>query len=135
MLRPPLLRFARRLGVSRPGSRATDAVIHGGIVYVPPQSPMALSPGLAPQIAIGKQTSQVLLHLLTILAWAGSSLSRVQHVTVYIADSKLMESLDRAYLEIFGNHHPQRRVVDNCALPPGVFVKIEVAATVTNDRN
>lgn len=135
MLRPPLVTFAQRLGVSHTSQQSTEAVVHGNVVYVPRQSPVALSTGLAPQVAIGKQTSQVLLHLMTILTWAGSSLSRVQHVTVYIADPKLIDPLDQAYVEMFGNHRPQRQVVVNRALPPGVLVEIEVAAAVTDDRN
>jgi enamine deaminase RidA (YjgF/YER057c/UK114 family) len=114
---------------------ASHTLVRGGIVYVPPQAPLILSVELAPQVAVRKQTEQVLLHVMTLLTWAGSSLSQVLDVTVYIADSGLIDDLDPAYAGIFGNHAPPRRVIEKRALPPGVLVEIAVSAAVTNDRN
>lgn len=116
-------------------SHSPQALVRGGIVYVPPQSPIILSREQTPQVAITKQAEQVLLNVMAILTWAGSSLSRVLNVTVHIADSRLITYLDPAYAGIFGNHQPPRRVVVSRTLPPGVLVEIEVSAAVTNDRN
>jgi 2-iminobutanoate/2-iminopropanoate deaminase len=65
-----------------------------------------------------------------ILKAAGSDLSRVLKMTVYISDIELWSAVNAVYARVMGEHRPARAVVPVKELHYGFKIEIEaVAAT------
>jgi len=63
------------------------------------------------------QATQILESFRTMLAVAGSSLSQIMHVHVFLLNMDDFDELNRAYSEVFSEHQPARTVVGVSALP------------------
>ena len=94
-----------------PGGHYSQAVVHGGIVYVAGQLPIDPSTGEQACGAIEEQTEQALRNVAAILEAAGSDLAHVLKTTVYIADISLWGRVNAVYAHIFGEHRPARSIV------------------------
>lgn len=94
-----------------PAGHYSQAVVHGGVVYVAgqlgrhPQDP-DYDPGGA-----AKQTRQALANVATILEAAGSGLDRVVQMTIYVSDISLWSEANEAYADVMGDHKPARVIV------------------------
>lgn len=81
------------------------------------------------------QAKQILASFRTMLECAGSSLSQVMHVTVYMVDIEDFEEMNRAYRESFSTHQPARSVVGVSALPKkGALLTMNLTAVVDEAR-
>ena len=63
------------------------------------------------------QARQILESFRTMLEGAGSSISQVMHVQVFLLDMGDFEEMNRAYREVFSVHQPARTVIGVSALP------------------
>jgi len=79
---------------------------------------------------IEEQAEQALRNLAEILKAAGSDVTRVLKVTVYLADISLWERLNAVYARFFGEHRPARSVVPTPNLHFGFLVEIDAIAAV-----
>ncbi len=70
----------------RPAGHYSQAVVHGGAVYVAGILPFDPADSAAPLGGIGAQTRRVLTSLQRVLEAAGSGLDRLLQVTVYVAE-------------------------------------------------
>ena len=113
-----------------PAGHYSQAVVHGGLVYVAGQVPKDPVTGAIENGPIEAQTRQVLANLEAILVAAGSSLDRVLKCTVYVADMDLWEAVNRTYAEAFGAHRPARAIVPTKELHHGILIEIEAVAAV-----
>ncbi len=120
-------------GALAPAGHASQAIVHGGLVYVSPQLPFDPAPGHSRRIPVEEQAELALRNLVSILVAAGSALPRVLHTTVHVADPKLVERMEPAYARAFGGHRPTRAVITNSSLPPGVLVQIEATAALIEE--
>jgi len=128
------MRFVSAPDAPVPLGHYSQAVVHGGLVFVSGQLPIDPRTGALAGDTIEEQAAQVLRNLAGILAAAGSSRERVVKTTVYIADIALMARFDRVYAEFFGEHRPARAAVPTKALPKGALLELEaVAATDVGD--
>ena len=117
-----------------PGGHYSQAIVHGGVVYVAGQLPIDPRTG-APQLGpIEDQTRLVLDNIAAILEAAGSSLEHVLKATVYISDIALWGRVNTVYAEMFGAHQPARAVVPVAALHHGCQIEIDVIAAVAGRR-
>ncbi|MFH1498162.1 MAG: Rid family hydrolase [Verrucomicrobiota bacterium] len=116
--------------VPAPIGHASQAIVHGGTVYVSAQRPFDPSVENAPRMPIEEQAEQVLKNLAAVLSTAASSLSNVLHATVHLADPKHLERIEPVYAHAFADHRPTRTIISNRALPAGVLIEIEVVAAV-----
>ena len=80
--------------------------------------------------SIEEQTEQCLKNISAILQAAGSGLSRVLKMTIYISDIELWGAVNSVYARVMAEHRPARAVVPVKDLHYGFKIEIEaVAAT------
>ena len=118
------------LGAPTARGHYSQAVIHGGIVYVAGQLPIV--PG-EPDRHLGsfeEQASRVIDNVAAILAEAGSGLDLVLRATVYITDVAQWPAFNAIYAEKLAGHKPARTVVPVAALHYGYMVEMDAIAAV-----
>mmetsp|Transcript_35611 Transcript_35611/g.72584 ORF Transcript_35611/g.72584 Transcript_35611/m.72584 type:complete len:160 (+) Transcript_35611:89-568(+) len=124
------LRLVDTPTASPAGGHYSQAVIHGGLVYVS---------GLLPVTPMGEklnndsfelQTTMVLSNLKAILKASGSSLQNVISVRVYIADIEQWGAFNKIYVRAFESHKPARAVVPVPCLHYGFQLEVEAVAAL-----
>jgi 2-iminobutanoate/2-iminopropanoate deaminase len=74
------------------------------------------------------QTRQALTNIQAVLEAAGSSLSRVVKVTVFLQDMNDFKAVNGIYAQFFSKSPPARSAVQVAALPLGGLIEIEAIA-------
>jgi 2-iminobutanoate/2-iminopropanoate deaminase len=113
-----------------PGGHYSQAVVYNGLVFVAGQ--LAIDPHTGARLTgpIEEQAEQCLKNVGEILKAAGSDLSRVLKMTVYISDMELWAAVNEVYARMMGDHRPARAVVPVKELHYGFKIEIEaIAAT------
>ena len=108
----------------------SQAVVYNGLVFVSGQ--LAINPLTGERLtgSIEEQAEQCLKNIAETLKAAGSDLSRVLKMTVYISDIELWGEVNAVYARIMGDHRPARAVVPVNELHYGFKIEIEaIAAT------
>jgi len=115
-----------------PAGHYSQALVHNGCVYVAGQLPIV--PGQTEHRVgtIEEQTAQVFANIRAILEAAGSGLSQMLQVTVYVSNMELWGRFNAAYAAIVGDHRPARAVVPVNALHYGYHIEIQVIAAVAD---
>jgi 2-iminobutanoate/2-iminopropanoate deaminase len=118
---------------SAPAARGhySQAVVHGGLVYVAGQLPIV--PGDPDRRLAGfeAQARQVLDNVIAILEASGSGVERVLKSTVYIADVAHWPAFNAIYAQRFGAHRPARTVVPVAQLHYGYLGEMDAIASLT----
>lgn len=79
------------------------------------------------------QTKQIISSFKTMLHSVGSDLDHIIHVNVFLDSMKSFDEMNRAYIEMMGEHRPARTVIGVNELPkPGVLITMNLTA-VSND--
>lgn len=112
----------------RPGGHYSQAVVHGGLVFVSGQLPLDPGSGVVVGGGAGAQARAALANLAAVLTAAGSGLDRVLRTTVYVSDIAHWAEVNAVYAEVFGNHRPARTVVPTRDLHHGCLVEIDAIA-------
>src|SRR6185369_4100945 len=94
-----------------PGGHYSQAIIHNGLVYVSGQLPIDPATGEKILSSIEAQTERALENVSEILKAAGSDLSRVLKMTVYISDIELWGAVNAVYARVLGEARPARAIV------------------------
>jgi 2-iminobutanoate/2-iminopropanoate deaminase len=113
-----------------PAGHYSQAVVYNGLVFVAGQ--LAIDPHTGEQRlgSIEEQTEHALKNVSAILEAAGSDLSRVLKMTVYISDIGLWGRVNEVYARVLGEHRPARAVIPTKELHHGFLIEIDaVAAT------
>jgi len=113
-----------------PAGHYSQAVVYKGLIFVAGQ--LAIDPETGARLtgSIEEQTEQCLKNIGQILKAAGSDLTRVLKMTVYISDIELWSAVNAVYARVMGDHRPARAVVPVKELHYGFKIEIEaVAAT------
>jgi 2-iminobutanoate/2-iminopropanoate deaminase len=128
------LHFVSTAGAPRAIGPYSQGVVAGGFLFTAGQ--VALDPSSGELVAggISEQTARALENLRSVLAQAGSDISRVVKTTVFLVDMADFAAMNEVYGRIFGDHRPARSTVAVAALPRGARVEIEVVATVDGKR-
>jgi 2-iminobutanoate/2-iminopropanoate deaminase len=127
-MKEPTVQFIQTSDAPVPAGHYSQAVVHGGFVFVAGQLPHDLAnPGGDPGDAEA-QTERTLRHLQTILEAAGSGLHRLLQVTIYVTDVGLWADVNRAYARVMGEHRPARAMVPVKDLRHGYLVEIQAVA-------
>jgi 2-iminobutanoate/2-iminopropanoate deaminase len=75
------------------------------------------------------QAKQILKSFEVMLKSVGSDLNHVIHVNVFLKDMRDFDEMNRAYIEMMGDHRPARTVIGVNELPkPGVLLTINLTA-------
>ncbi|HEY0378340.1 MAG TPA: Rid family detoxifying hydrolase [Pyrinomonadaceae bacterium] len=113
-----------------PAGHYSQAVIYNGLVFVAGQLAIDPRTGEKKLSSIEEQTEQALKSVGEILKAAGSDLSRVLKMTVYISDIGLWGRVNEVYARVMGEHRPARAVIPTRELHHGFLIEIDaVAAT------
>ncbi|WP_116002895.1 RidA family protein [Consotaella salsifontis] len=107
----------------------SQAVAVGDWLFTSGQIPLDLEGNIVGS-DIEAQARQVFANLKAVLAEAGTSLDRVVKATVFLADLKDFEGLNKVYAAEFGSHAPARSCFEVSRLPRDVKVEIELVVSL-----
>ena len=107
----------------------SQAVIKGDTLYMSGQLPVNPETGELAQ-GIENQTRQSLNNIKAILETAGTDLTRVCRVGVFMTDLANFSTMNEVYATFFTGDYPARCCVQVAALPMGAEVEIEVTADI-----
>lgn len=112
-----------------PAGHYAQATIAAGLVFVSGQLPFHPQSKSMPE-GLDAQVVQAMKNVEAILIAAGSSLSKLVNVTLYITDVALWPEVNRVYAQIMGESKPARTVVPVPALHHGALIEINAVAEV-----
>ncbi len=114
----------------QPAGHYSQAVVYNNLVFVAGQLSIDPQTGEHRTGPIEEQTELALRNVAEILRAAGSDLSRVLKMTVYVSDINLWGAVNAVYSRVLGDHKPARATIPTGALHHGFLIEIEaVAAT------
>ena len=113
-----------------PAGHYSQATVHNGVVYVAGQLPIDPTTGEKLQGSIKEQTERTLRNVEAILIAAGSDLSHVLKMTVYVSDISQWGAVNAVYSRILGDHKPARAIVPVKELHYGFLIEIDAIAAV-----
>lgn len=112
------------------GLPISHATVHNDTVYVAGQTGISPETGELVEGGTGAQTRQTMENIETILEAAGSSLSNLVDVTVYVRDMDEFDEVNEAYAEFVDEPYPARSAVEVSDLAEDFDVEIEAVAAV-----
>ncbi len=78
---------------------------------------------------VASQTRQILTSFKVMLASVNSDLQHVVHINIFLRNMSDFEAMNRAYIEMMGDHRPARTVIGVNELPkPGVLLTMNLTA-------
>ncbi len=78
---------------------------------------------------VASQTKQILKSFKVMLESVNSDLSHVVHINIFLKHMSDFEEMNRAYVEVMGEHRPARTVIGVNELPkPGVLLTMNLTA-------
>ncbi len=108
----------------------SQAIEHGGTVYVSGQIPIDPATGELVEGGIERQARRSLTNVRNILEAAGTGMDRVLRVSVLLADIGDFAAMNDVYAEFFSEPYPARAAYGVAGLPKGALVEIEVVAAL-----
>jgi 2-iminobutanoate/2-iminopropanoate deaminase len=113
-----------------PAGHYSQAVVYNGLVFVAGQLAIDPTTGERNTGPIEGQTEQVLKNIAAILKAAGSDLTRVLKMTVYVSDMEMWSAVNSVYARMMGDHRPARAIVPVRELHYGFGIEIEAIAAL-----
>ena len=113
-----------------PGGHYSQAVIANNTVYVSGQLPVVPVTGERILGTIEEQTLRVLNNIKAIVEAAGSDITRIVKVTVFISDIGHWGGVNTVYSEFFGSHKPARAIIPVKDLNHGFKLEIDAVAVI-----
>jgi len=115
-----------------PAGHYSQATVYNGLVFVAGQLPFDPRSAERRVGSIEEQAEQALKNVGEILKAAGSDLSRVLKMTIYISDIELWGPVNAVYARVMGDHRPARAVVPVKELHYGYQIEIEAIAATSD---
>jgi 2-iminobutanoate/2-iminopropanoate deaminase len=106
----------------------SQAIRAGDFIFCAGQAGLDSASGRIVEGGIRAQTQQVLRNLDAVLKSAGSSLSRVVKVTVFLDDWKYFKEMNEVFAEFFQENPPARSTIQGKRYPEGSLVAVEAIA-------
>jgi 2-iminobutanoate/2-iminopropanoate deaminase len=107
-----------------PAGHYSQATVHQGVVYVAGQLPIDPKTGAKLLGSVEEQAERTLRNVEAILVAAGSDLSQLLMVTIYVSDIEYWGAINAVYTRILGAHRPARAVVPTKELHYGFALEI-----------
>ena len=126
----PMIKSVNSPEISQPAGHYTHATIFNGTVYVAGQLPITATGEKLVDASFEVQAKQVLHNVKSILEAAGSSVSSLLQVRVYVASSASWGEFNKLYAEWAGDARPARCVVPVGSLHHGLALEMEVTAAL-----
>ncbi len=114
-----------------PGGHYSQAIVHGGIVYVAGQLPIDPADPKAEPRDAASQARQALANVRSILEAAGSGMDQVLQMTIYVSDIAHWPAVNEVYAEVMGDHRPARAVVPVRDLHFGYVIEVQAIAAIS----
>ena len=108
----------------------SQAIVHGGLVYVAGQLPIVPGEPERHLATFEEQARRVIENVIAILGEAGSGPDMILKATVYIADVSHWPAFNAIYSEMLGAHKPARTVVPVAGLHYGYLVEMDAVAAL-----
>jgi reactive intermediate/imine deaminase len=109
----------------------SQATVHNGVVYVSGQAALGSDGSIVGQNNFEAQAHQVFANLKTVLAAAGSDLSKVFKVNIYMTDMTQFPTIIECREKYFSKPYPADTTVEVAALAiPGLLLEIDVIAAL-----
>jgi len=117
-------------GLATPGGHYSHVSIANGLVFVSGQLPIDSTGRKLTDRPFEAQAEQVLANLASALTGAGSDVTKLAQVRVYIVDIAYWAAFNEIYARWAGEARPARAVVPVPALHFGLKIEIEAVALV-----
>jgi reactive intermediate/imine deaminase len=111
-----------------PGGHYSHGTVAQGLVFVSGQLPVTPEGVRLVDAPFDVQVRQVLANVQAVLVAAGSSVSRLVQVRVYVASVDHWPAFNAVYAEWAGASRPARAVVPTGPLHHGLLVEVEAVA-------
>lgn len=105
-----------------------QAIKVGNFIFTSGQIPLDPSTNKLVEGDIAIQTKRVMENLKSVLEASGTSFKNVIKTTIFLADLKNFEQVNKIYGEYFPDGKPARSTVQVSALPKGAGIEIEMVA-------
>jgi 2-iminobutanoate/2-iminopropanoate deaminase len=105
----------------------SQAVRLGDVIYLSGQ--LGITPDKTLPASFGDEVKRAIENVKTVLEAAGSALSLVARVNIYITDFSRLQEMNMVYGEYFP-HRPAKTTVEISRLDKGARIEIEVVAAV-----
>ena len=115
---------------AKPPPTYSQAVKAAGLVFVSGTAPTDPATGTIVGSTIQEQTRQCLTNIQAILEEAGSSLDKIVHATVILADEDDFSGMNEEWLRWFPSNPPARQGAKLPVRIPGLKVSIAAVAEV-----
>ena len=92
-------------------ARVGSMITIGGTAGVDPATGRLAGPD------VYSQTKQILESFRVMLSSVGSDLNHIVHVNVFLKDMRDFDEMNRAYIEVMGDHRPARTAIGVSDLP------------------
>ncbi len=106
----------------------TPIVVHNGLIYVAGQG--AHDSGPAEQFEIGHHTTIVMDNVKKLVETGGGTMDSVLQLSVFLADIKYYDGMNKVFKTYFPNGGPARTTVAVAALPGNSLVEVNCIAVV-----
>jgi 2-iminobutanoate/2-iminopropanoate deaminase len=120
-------------GMAKPGGHYNHAIAANGFIFVSGQLPIDAAGNKLNDAPFEEQARQVLNNISTALAAAGSDISRLVQVRVYVTDIAMWPAFNTLYAEWVGVARPARAVVPVPQLHFGFQIEVEAVALAGAD--
>lgn len=114
----------------QPAGHYSQAIVYNGLVFVAGQLSIDPKTGEKKLGSIEEQTEQALTNVSEILKAAGSDITRVLKMNVFVSDINLWSSVNQVYARFLGSHRPARAVIPTGELHHGFLIEIEAIAAL-----
>ena len=124
------LRRVQPHDLAQPGGHYSHGVVAAGLVFVAGQLPIASDGSRLSDASFEAQVQQVLANVEAVLTAAGSSITQLVQLRVFITDIELWPAFNRLYAQWAGDARPARSVVPVPMLHYGFKLEVEAVALV-----
>jgi 2-iminobutanoate/2-iminopropanoate deaminase len=108
----------------------SQAVRLGDVLYLSGQ--LGIGPDGTLADGFAAQTRQAIENIRIVLRAAGSDLSRVAKVNIFVTDFSRLVEMNEVYREYF-THRPAKTTVEVARLDRGAMIEVEVVAALGSD--
>ncbi|MCM3878261.1 MAG: Rid family hydrolase [Thermoanaerobaculia bacterium] len=113
-----------------PAGHYSQGIVHEGLVYVAGQLGKDAAGPESPPGTLEEQTERALRNVEAVLVAAGSDLSRVLQMTVYVSDAAFWGRVNEVYARVMGENRPARAIVPVKEFRGGWQIEIQAIAAV-----
>lgn len=126
------LRIIETAAAPTPRGHYSQAIVHAGLAYVAGQLPIDPGTGSIVGTTAMDQAIRTLRNVEAVLIAAGSALSQVLTLTIYVTDEQHWPQVNAAVAEVFGAHRPARAIIPIAPLRAGAMLEVQAVAAVTS---